>query len=671
MTDTAELRDGFAENYTADYAGWQNYWSEAQADMEFSLLAQYSEDEWKKAELQGRELYVIDKTKRQLDLLEGYEQRNRHILKITPTEGEDDFVSQQLTGIIMQIMAGGRGYTGYDCMSAAFKWGSLATGSNLLEIWKDRHGNLKLSRRAFNSFLLDPMMTQPDLSDCGHILTGQWVRSDRVKLLLPEKSDKIDNINPVRNSIRWPLMGMPLFQAESDVRLYEEWWRKETNYIETVLHRPSGREIPFKVIKKEFGDAKMAADWVNDQKMNGMPILSKYSKPVDKMLLTVFVDGEPVFDGENPLGIDDYNFIWMHGEWVPECGRDDLKLQSFIRCLRDPQRVFSHNINRAIDIVDSQIQTGKIMRTQYLENPEDAYRSGQGVHLHTKDDLPSNLSLNEVIQNIQSVDIKPGLFQLMEQVDKGITEAGGLNEEIFGTDDKNDRVPALLNKYRTGAALTGKQGIFSGFRASKRELGVKLVRIVQRLYDPFKVKRLLNQWPTKGFYVEDFNRYDCTPTEGMLTDTQRELSYLELKNIRAEFPDSAQYIPISMLLKMNPTLPKKEILEAIKNAEKQQQQQMQKQMQNQERANALVEAQTRADIARSKEDISDIQENRANIALKRAQTATEIRKLQGETSRGSRDEMFNRIMDVTDRLLTLEKIKAQKEKSRKKAKKGA
>jgi len=265
--------------------------------------------------------------------------------------------------------------------------------------------------------------------------------------------------------------------------------------------------------------------------------------------------------------------------------------------------------------------------------------------------------LEQIVSNIQSVDIKPGLFQLLENVDKGITEAGGMNEEIFGTDDKNDRVPALLNKFRTGAALTGKQGIFSGFRASKRQLGIKLVKTVQVNYDLFKVRRILNEWPVQGFYTSDFDKYDCTPTEGVLTDTQMQASYLELVNIRQMFPDAAQYIPISMILKMAPIGAKKEILQAIQQGEVQQKQQMQLQMQNQQRVNALVEAQAKADLARSQEDLSDIQVNRASIALKNAQTMSEIRKLQGETQRQPNAEMFDRLMAVIDRLLEAQKIK--------------
>ena len=78
---------------------------------------------------------------------------------------------------------------------------------------------------------------------------------------------------------------------------------------------------------------------------------------------------------------------------------------------------------------------------------------------------------------------------------------------------------------------------------------------------------------------------------------------------------------------------------------------MQLQMQNQQRINALLEAQAKADLARSKEDISDIQVNRASIALKNAQTMTEIKKLRGETDRAPTKEAFDMAMQLVDKIL--------------------
>lgn len=666
MANESELRKDFGDLYRMFSAGWCNYLPEAQRDMEFALLAQHTEAEWKKADLQGRELLVFDKTKRQLDLLEGYEQRNRHILKIGPVESQDDHACRQHSAIVMHIMAGGRGFTGYDCMSSAFKWGSLASGSNLLEIWRDREGDLRLFRRPFNAFLLDPMLTQPDLSDCGHILTAQWVRRKRIKMLLPTEADTLKNVPAMKHSVRWPFMGSPIFHTESEIDLYEEWWRRDTDYIETVVHRPTGREIPFSAVRERLGGSKAASDWVNDQLAGGVPILTKYSKPVDKMLLTIYVNGEPVYDALNPLGLKDYNFVWMHGEFIPEMGRDELKLQPFVRCLRDPQRAFNRKVNQAFDIVESQIQTGKIFRAEHLVNPEDVYRSGQGVHLHVKDGADS-VALADIVKNLESVDIKPGLFQLMENLDTVITTAGGLNEEIFGTDDQSN-MPAILNKFRTGQALTGKQGIFSGFRSAKREIGMKLVQAVQANYDAFKVKRIVGQYPVQSFYEPDLNKYDCTPTEGMLTDSQREEVFAKFVSLKQLFPEQAAGIPLSLLIKMSSVQPTDEMMQVVQAMEQQQKQQSQLQMQNQERVNALVEAQAKADLARSREDISDIQENRANIALKNAQTMTEIQKLRGENARAPSNELFEQMLSIMKLVLEDNKIKAQ---GRKKLRKGA
>ena len=666
MSSESELRQDYEDAYRISLSGWQNFLAEAQRDLEFSLLSQYTEEEWDKYVVrQRRQLYTFDKTQRQLNLLEGYEQRNRHILKITPTGKEDDLPCSQFTKLIMHLMAGGTGYTGYDVLSQAFKWGNLATGSNLVEFWKDRNGNLKLHRWGFNSFLIDPMTTQIDLSDCQWILKGQWLRNDQIKRLIPEDADKTDNLPRLTSGVRWPYLSTPLYFNESDVQLYEEFWRKETKYVKTIIHRPSGREIPFKQVRDFYGDTKSATDWVNDQRLsNGMPLLSLYTKPIDKIALTIFAGGEPIWDGYNPLGLDDYNFVWFTGEWVPECPRSELKLQPFVRGLRDPQRAYNRKINQAFDIVESQIQSGKILRDNHLVNPEDVYKAGQAVVLHVDDKTtPPSMPLDQIVKNLEATDIKPGLFQLMEQIDKCTTEIKGLNNEIFGSDDKD--IPGILHKFRTGAALTGQQGIFSSFRISKRCVGMKLLRLIQLNYDPFKVKRMIGVYPVPGFYAQDFDRFDCTPTEGLLTDTQRQLNYLELVNLRNQFPDAAQYIPISMLLKMAPIQGSKEVEQAVKQAEQQAQKQMQLQLQNQERVNRLVEAQAQADLARSKEDISDIQENRANIALKNAQTAVEIQKLRGESSRAPEQEQWQRMLDTIDRILKLKEIEQKPNRSAK------
>jgi len=665
MSNESNIRDEFHDQYRVSHAGWMNAWQEMQADLEFYLLCQHSQEDADLAERQGRRLLTFDKTARQVNLISGYEERNRHILKIAPVGMEDDIPSTQHTKIIMQQLGGGRGMLGYDVMSKAFKLGCLASGSNLVELYRDRFGHFVLGRRGYNSFLLDPLFTNPDLSDCGFILTGQWLHEDQVKSVIPTNGDTIDDINTIESSPRWPHMGQPLYRAESKVRLYEEYWRRKSDYVETVVDHATGEEIPFKTyagkMKKDYNlDRKASRDWLTDMRTpNGGPAATIYSKPVTKILLTVFVDDKMVYDGDNPLGLDDYNFVWFHGDFVPECPRDELKIQSYVRGRRDPQTAYSRKMNQCLDIIESQIQTGKIFRAKYIKNYEDLYKAGQGVHFHVKDNWPPNLPLADVMTNVVSRDIQPGLFQLMEGLEKSLLEGGGLNEEILGSDDKD--IAGILHKFRTGAALTGLQGLFSGFRGSKRQLGIKLVRLNQIHLDARKVYRMINEMPAPGFYKLGFSHYDCTPVEGTgLTDTQMQMNYMELRQLRSEYPDAAQLIPLSYLIKKSGMQVDAQFIKMLEQSEQQMKAQAQQASQQQQRLDSLVEAQTAAQVARANEDISDVQENRADIALKQAQTMVQIQKLQGENQRAPGVEMRDTVIELLKLMLEKEKIQLQR-----------
>ncbi|GAI15910.1 unnamed protein product, partial [marine sediment metagenome] len=266
--------------------------------------------------------------------------------------------------------------------------------------------------------------------------------------------------------------------------------------------------------------------------------------------LTVFVDGEPIWDGVNPLKMRDYNFVWFHGDWCPEQSRDELKLRSFVRRIREPQRAFNRRMNQIYDIIESQIQAGRIIRSNDLMNPEDAHKSGQGVVLHVKKDAAENRALQDIVYQFTGADVPQGLFVALEMTDKAEMEAGGLNQEVFGSDDKD--ISGYVQSLRTGQALTGQAGMFQGFRDSKAQVGKKRARLVQLNYTPQRVAEIINQEPAQGFYDENLTRFDCTPVEGRITDTQQMQFYQELKMLRDTDDQFKQLIPASLLMKYFP-----------------------------------------------------------------------------------------------------------------------
>lgn len=639
-----ELKTNKNDAYDIAFEAWQDFLSEARYDLELSLGAKDAEDV-NYAEKMKRFFYGINRLKRQINLIHGYEIKNRHILKIGPIGGEDDKACQQHTGLVMQEM---QGFGGYDTLSEAFRFGPLITASNLVEIYKDRFGDIQFGRLGYNEFLLDPHIKKTDLSDCNSILIGRWLPKDKIRLLIPKDADKIPEVSNMDFSTRWTYQSPP-FGGKDNRFLYEEWWRKETEFTEMVISRATGQEIPFKDMVKVFlnGDTRQAQRLIAETKLkNGIPALEKYSKPKDKIKLTIFVNDEPVFNGLNPLGIDEYNLIWLHGEWCPELDRSELKLQSFARILRDPQKMLDRRMNQAMDIIESQIQSGRLMRDKYIKNPEDAYKSGQGVVIHAKDDAPDALALEEIFKQITPAQIGAGIFQLMEILEQSETSIGGLNNEILGNDDAE--IPAILASYRTGQALTGQQGLFNGFRQAKRQIGVKLVKAHQKNYPPDKVQRRINQIPVPTFYEPDFTKYDCTPTEGILTETQQNLFYLELKELRQMYPDAAQIIPISAIIEASPMQFKDKLVQIIKQSEQNQQKAQAMALQDKQRQDKLIEATTQTKLTQSQESIAQSAENRSNAELDRIRTMAEARKLGVEPQ-----------LSLIDKMIKLEDVRLQ------------
>ena len=393
---------------------------------------------------------------------------------------------------------------------------------------------------------------------------------------------------------------------------------------------------------------------------NGIPFLVKFREIKDKIELKIFVDDEPVWTGENPTKIRDYNYTWVHGLWCPECSRTELKLQSFVRGLRDPQRMYNRKINQAMDIIESQIQGLKILRSKYLMNPEDAYKSGQGIVLHTNDDAPNEMSLTEIFKQMPASEVPQSVFTMLSIIDKDETESGGLNQEIFGTDDKNVEVSGVLHAYRTGKALTGQAWMFQNLRESKRDFGIKQVKMVQLNYSPQRVRKIINEEPVPGFYSEDVTRFDCSPTEGLLTDSQQNMYYQELKSLLKDFPQMfTGIITPEMLVKASPMQFKTPTLQAIQAAAQQRQQLTQAQIQSQQLTDRLTQSLTAAQIGQAHESIADTMEKRAQAGLNRAKAAVEIQKIESEP--------VQKLLDAAIKLETAQlKAKSVREKQEQK-----
>jgi hypothetical protein len=623
----------FEEAFNDAYDLWFPWMSEAHKDFKY-----YIEDPWTEADReylrqQNREILNFNITRRIVKMITGYERRNRLALKIGPSEGSDDTVAGQLTGVVMPLMENNNGY---EVVSDAFEMGSCVAGANLVEPYLDRHGNIQFARKPYNKFLLDPNFSRRDLKDCSYIIIHEeGMLTEDVKSLVPGKGNLISQYAKLEGGNEvLPYSAFKGRGREDGKRCnYSEFWERKTKKVKVVANRQNGQQFVWQQDQKQL-DELLARHGYQ---------LTTWDDWKETVRFSAFVNGRCVHKGPDPNKIDDYPHVLMAGFWYPEYDDYSTKLQGEVRPLRDPQREVSKRISKILDIIDSQVSTGMLAEENALVNPDDIHATGQGKGIWLKEGAMAK------VQERQMGDIPQGLFQLNHDLQSLINDIGCVNDSMFGNDEISAQMSGYLMALRTGAGLVALQDLFDNRRFALKQLAFKLVKLVQKNYSPQKVFRIINEQPAPNFYSEDLAQYDCTPQEGILTETQQQTFYTELLNLKS----LGFAIPEEVIIEAAPVQFKQKIKEAIIQAQRQQQAAQAEEMKEKQLIDQMRGAKIAADLGRAAERESQVEENRAGAALDRIKTAKEIEQFG-----------YDRLMGLLDRVIAIETASRKEAKTR-------
>jgi hypothetical protein len=179
---------------------------------------------------------------------------------------------------------------------------------------------------------------------------------------------------------------------------------------------------------------------------------------------------------------------------------------------------------------------------------------------------------------------------------------------------------------RQGAGLTTLQILFDQLDASQRQLGKILLELVQKNFTIGKVKRIIEEEPTRQFKDNLFGQYDAAIEEGLNTTTQRQMQFAQLLQLR----EAGVPVSTNDLLEAATIQNKKTIVENAVRQEQQQaemaQQQAQLQMQEVAARTNLANARAQADQGLGIERLSRVKENQA-LAVERRAEAEKDRQL--------------------------------------------
>ena len=566
-------------------------------------------------------------------MITGYERRNRLALKIGPSEGSDQQVTSQLTGLVMPLMENNNGY---EILSDCFELGSLVAGANLIEPYFDRRGDIQFSRKPYNKFLLDPHFTRRDLKDCSYIIIHEeGMSTDDVKSLIPGKDSLITEYAKQGGGEVLPYSAYMGRGKDDGKRCnYSEFWERKTRKVKIVANRKSGQQFVWEGTNDELRG-------INERYPIQMVSWDDWKETVT---FSAFVNGRKVHSGPDPNKIDDYPHILIGGFWYPEYDDYAVKLQGEVRPLRDPQREVSKRISKILDIIDSQVSTGYEAEEGTFVDEDDIHASGQGKGIWFK---PEAISGNKVRQK-QIGDIPQGLFQLNHDLQSLINEIGCVNDSMFGNDELNAQMSGYLMKLRQGAGVVALQDLFDNLRHAKKDLGFKLVKLVIANYNPQKISRILNQQPAgilgmdikqRKMFADEITKFDCTPQEGVLTETQSQMFYVELMHLKSQ----GFNIPDEVIIEALPIQFPEKLKQAILQAQKQAQAAQAEQLKEKQLIDQMRGAKIAADLGRAEERHAQVEESHADAGLARIKMAKEIQNMP-----------FDNLMALLDRALKFE-----------------
>jgi len=623
MANDSNIIQEFDTYYNEAYYAWDPFFPEAERDLRFYLGDQWDEQEKRQLFQEGRSTFVFNRVRRNINMLTGYQRKHRQSSVVVPIENSDQKTADQLSQLLLYAMNSGEGYqTISDCFG-----GALKTGWNLMSLWVDYrddpvNGDIKFGREPYNGFILDPYLTKTDLSDCGYILRRKYLNADHVASLLPGQEKEVYSLYRQGwerdDKFTWlPYQRQPNGQ---ELMAYNEMYMQKWRNVPMLVDMETGETMEF---EQDNGAIPML--------LEKFPQFKVVQRPKRYIEMHVIVNDHVMRSEVNPYELDEYPFVPFTAIFEPESDQWGLKVQSLTRCMVDPQRESNRRRSQMVDILDSQINSGWIANENSVINPRSLFQSSQGKVIWRKEDAPPG-----ALEKIPAAQIPPSMFQLQELFDRDMMEIAGINDAAFGQSESAQE-SGVMFMLRQGASIINLQEVMDNLRLSQKMVSKKVLKLIQK-WKPEKVKRIINEEPTQQFYDPEFTKYDVAVQEGILTDTQRQMYFRQLVDLK----QLGAPVTGEMLGKAAPIQGKSEYNEEIAAMEKAQAEQAQKaealQQQILQTQSEASQAKAISDIALSKERFtrsvanmglederaSAAVENRADAALQRARAMKEL-----------------------------------------------
>jgi hypothetical protein len=605
------------KNYSDCINVLQTQWYQADLDQRFYLGDQ---DLWglifPGVATYRRKIFNFNLINGAVQMISGYQRRNRKSTICTPIMSPMQKTSDQLTKCLYHIHNQSGAYQVY---SDAFEQGALTQGIGFISVYKDMtddpiSGDIKIRYVDFKSVLCDPYFRKHDLSDCRYMWTRQFFDRLEAADLYPDFRDQILAL-PKGTYRDDKFYYMPeVYQIQfPNLIAFDEYWYLATREATYIIDKKTEETQEFQGDEEDLREAVRALSKRDPDYKNRIKII-KRAKPTVRR--SIVLNDRVLVDEANPYGLDRYPYVPVLGYFTPDTAYYAYKFRGIVRDMRDAQYLFNRRKVADLDILEAQQQGLKIKKGA-LVTPDDALNQGNG----------RVLSIDPAFQmsDVEPMPIVPPAATMiqMEEMLKSITmEIGGATEELMGSavDDK----AGILSMLRQGAGLTRLQRLFDQMDESQRQVGDIMIEMIQKNWTYGKVQQVIGEDPTPEFDNKLFFKYGSKVTTGVLTESQQQLELQQKIYLKeAGLVNFTQREILESVTMQN----KEKVMERL-DAEEKVQAQQQQQLQQLQMRQLQVENETKLSYAQSQKGLAA--ERIAKIDTDKAIAVDKLRKSRQE-----------------------------------------
>ncbi len=608
------LQQSMNRNYTDCITMLQTMWYQMDLNQRFAMADQ---DLWGMlypgVSTYRRKIFNFNLINAQLQMVSGYQRRNRKSTVCIPVQKEMQKTADQLTKCLYHIHNKGGLYQTYsDC----FELGALTQGLGFTYFYKDTsddHISGDICGRYIDpkSCIWDPYFRKLDMSDARFWWMRTFFDIDECALMHPQYEDEIRSIP--RGTYRDDkFYYMPeVYQIQfPNLVAWDEYWYASSRKAEYMVDKETQECLEFQ------GDEEDARD-IKYKYGSRVTFVTKNRPTVRRC---VMLNDRVLVDEPNPYGMDRYPVAPCVAYATMDTPYYAYKFRGLVSDMKDAQFLYNRLKVNDLDQVEAQ-QAGLKIKKGSLVTPDDSLNQGNGRVLW----IDKAAQMTDV-EKMHIDPPSPVLLQMEEMLKDVMNRISGVNETMLGLDI--DSKASILSVMRNSAGVTTLTRLFDQFDYYQTLCGNIIIEMVQQNWTFGKVKQVIGEEPTAEFDNKAFFKYGCKVIQSVLTETQQQLELQQLLYFRET---TGIDIPAKVIIEASTLQNKGDLIKAIEEQEQARQQQEQ-QMQQLQMQQLQVENETKMAYARSQDGLA--QERIAKIQLDKALNAERIQRAEEDKTAG-------------------------------------